>query len=85
MKKSALILTLLCAALSCASSFAKPSGVQLDNIVAVVNDDVVTQTELNRALNIIKLQQAQTHAPVNGKDSLQKQALDQPDPCLLDT
>lgn len=76
MKKTQLIAILLCAALSCASTYAT-SGVQLDNIVAVVNDDVVTQTELDHALFVMKAQIAQTRTTTPAKDSLKKQALNQ--------
>lgn len=77
MKKTRVIAILLCAALSCASTFAKSNGVQLDNIVAVVNDDVVTQTELNHALFVMKAQLAQSNVKNPQKESLQKQALNQ--------
>lgn len=76
MKKTQLIAIFLCAALSCASTFAK-TGVQLDNIVAVVNDDVVTQTELDHALFVMKAQIAATHAANPTKQTLQQKALNQ--------
>lgn len=56
------------------SGYAKES---LDEIVAVVNDDVVTQSELNRSLSITKMQIAQQHANMPANNVLQKQVLDQ--------
>lgn len=70
--KKILILSLLFAL--CLS--AKDAGEYLDNIVAVVNDDVVTKSELNRSLSIARLQmreQGDKAAPSN----LQQQVLDQ--------
>ena len=49
----------------------------LDKIVAIVNDDVVTKSELNRSLSIAKLQIAEGHANAPSSDVLKKQVLDQ--------
>lgn len=56
---------------------AKQAAESLDQIVAVVNDDVVTRSELNRNLNMIKMQMAQGNTPAPSASLLQKQALDQ--------
>ncbi len=49
----------------------------LDQIIAVVNDDVVTRSELNHSLDIIKMQLAQENVPMPSARALNKQALDQ--------
>jgi peptidyl-prolyl cis-trans isomerase SurA len=49
----------------------------LDQIVAVVNDDVVTQSEVNQGLTLAKIQYTQTHQPMPSKEALQKQVTDQ--------
>lgn len=56
---------------------AKQAAESLDQIVAVVNDDIVTRSELNRNLNVIKMQMSQGNMPSPAANSLQKQALDQ--------
>lgn len=74
MKK--LTLGILCCFLS-ASTFAKPVKLAIDQIVAVVNDDVVTRSELNSALNSAKMQIAQEHIAAPSDKMLTKQVLDQ--------
>jgi len=49
----------------------------IDQIVAVVNDDVVTRSELNTALTAAKTQISQEHIAAPGDKMLQKQVLDQ--------
>jgi peptidyl-prolyl cis-trans isomerase SurA len=49
----------------------------LDHIVAVVNDEVITQREFNQAYVTIKNQLAHSPYGVPAKDKLQKQVLDQ--------
>lgn len=53
------------------STFDQP----LDQTVAVVNNDIITQSELNRTLTIIKSQLAQQNTSFS-KEQLYKQALD---------
>lgn len=49
----------------------------LDKIVAIVNDEIVTKSELNQALNIVKLQNSDPYNTPLAGDALQKQTLDQ--------
>lgn len=53
----------------------------LDKIVAIVNDDVITQSELNHAVNIINEQAGQEAAAQNDTQNFTKQVLQQ----LIDT
>lgn len=53
--------------------FAEP----LDHIVAIVNNQVVVESELNKAINKIKTQLAVNHTPQPPQDVLRKQVLDQ--------
>jgi len=57
--------------------FAKATQGTLDQIIAIVNDDVVTTSELNHALSLIKMQFAQQHMGLPPDDVLHKQILDQ--------
>ncbi len=47
----------------------------LDNIVAVVNDSVITQSELNRAVNIARSQMTAENLPPQTPKALRKQIL----------
>jgi peptidyl-prolyl cis-trans isomerase SurA len=49
----------------------------LDHIVAIVNEEVVTQSELEQALAVAKIQMSQEQVPALSQDLLQKQVLDQ--------
>lgn len=62
--------------LAASGAFAQPSGEALDAIVAVVNDDVVVQSELNREISLVipQLQQQGTAQPPRAQ--LEKQVLD---------
>lgn len=81
MKKILLITMTLFLAHFCLNSQAKSTKTNdeysLDKIVAIVNDDVVTKSELNRSLSIAKLQMAEGHASAPSNAVLQKQVLDQ--------
>lgn len=77
MKKILLSCLFLCFALFSASSLAKQNGEDLDQLIAVVNDDVITKSELNHALHMVKMQIAQDHLSVPAADVLQKQVLEQ--------
>lgn len=77
MKKLLIITSLLTLTVFWNISHAKSGGEQLDQIVAIVNDDVVTKTELNHSLYMARAQisQGQTNAPT--ESVLQKQVLNQ--------
>lgn len=77
MKKLLLGTTLILLSLHSIPSTAKQTAESLDQIVAVVNDDVVTRSELNHSLDIIKMQLAQENTPTPDANTLNKQALDQ--------
>jgi len=47
----------------------------LDNIVAVVNDNVITQSQLNEQTNLYREQLQFAHAPIPAPAALRKQAL----------
>lgn len=66
--------TQLCAA----THLAQPTET-LDHVVAVVNDDIITQTELTHTINFIKkeMAQSQTQTPIPKMETLQKQILEQ--------
>ncbi len=76
MKKLNIVLCVLGCILS-ASSFAKDAKQAIDQIVAVVNDDVVTRSELNVALTAARMQMSQEHISEPPEKLLQKQVLDQ--------
>lgn len=78
MKKVLLFMSLLSScAIICTPSYATSNEKQLDQIVAIVNDDVVTRTELNRGLTVIKLQLSQENMAQPPEKVLEKQVLDQ--------
>lgn len=49
----------------------------LDKIVAIVNDNVITQTELNQAVNVARSQMATENLPPPSTNALRKQVLKQ--------
>lgn len=74
------IIWLSLALLGCitSSAFANaPKEEKLDQIVAIVNDDVITRTEYNHALNTIKTQLTQQNVAMPPDSVLQKQVLTQ--------
>lgn len=75
MKQLFLILVCLGSLVSFPSFAAENAS--LDKIVAIVNDDVITHSELDHALTAIKFQIAQEQAPQPSEAALQKQVLDQ--------
>lgn len=75
MKKIRLLYICLASALLSIGSYAK--GTDLDKIVATVNDDVITTSELKQALTAANLQIAQEHAPPPSESALKKQVLEQ--------
>jgi len=64
---------LLCMALA---TQAKPTVVELDHIVAVVNNDVITATQLDSFIHNIKKQLAQRNTKLPPEAVLQRQALE---------
>jgi peptidyl-prolyl cis-trans isomerase SurA len=56
---------------------AKPVVQEIDHIVAVTNDDVVTYTELEKRTRLVKQQLQQRQAKLPPDDILQKQILEQ--------
>lgn len=78
MKKILLLISLFfCSAVFCALGYAKSSEDSLDQIVAVVNEDVITKSELNHALALIKAQMAGQNVTAPADAVLQKQVLEQ--------
>jgi peptidyl-prolyl cis-trans isomerase SurA len=63
----------LIALLPLMSALAKP--VQLDKVVAVVNDDIVTQSELQQQMRFLKQQLAMQNVPMPNDEVLSKQVL----------
>lgn len=77
-----LILTGLClffclAHLNNAIAASKPTGEALDRIIAVVNDTVITQSELDTAIDSIKKRFSGGETPLPPEAVLRKQVLDQ--------
>jgi peptidyl-prolyl cis-trans isomerase SurA len=76
-----IFLILLCSLIisdtAIAATKTKSHGVALDKIVVVLNNSVITQTELDEALLKVKSQLAGTHTPSPAPDVLRKQVLDQ--------
>lgn len=56
---------------------ANKHAIPLDGIVAIINDQVITQTELNEAMNAIKKQLEASNTTLPPKEVLRKQVLDQ--------
>ena len=76
MKKSLIIMISLLTAFSSMSVMAK-SVESLDKMVAIVNDDVITKSELDRAIATAKIQLSQENVAAPSNDTLEKQALQQ--------
>lgn len=74
MKKILMICTSLFAGLFFNSIFAAES---LDKIIAIVNSQVITQSELNNEISKIKAQMAGQNVPMPPDDVFNKQVLDQ--------
>lgn len=69
-------LSVLPALLLSASLGAQPSIAELDRILAVVNDDIIVQSELDDAIRTIKQQLQQQNRPVPPDSALQRQVLE---------
>jgi peptidyl-prolyl cis-trans isomerase SurA len=74
---SSAFLTLNAEAASKTGTTPKKNTESLDRIVAVVNDSIITQTELNEAMQNIKRQMKASNTPVPAQEVLQKRVLDQ--------
>ena len=55
----------------------KPVAQEIDHIVAVVNDDVITDTELEKRMHLVKQQLQRRQAKLPPDDVLRKQILEQ--------
>jgi peptidyl-prolyl cis-trans isomerase SurA len=77
MKKLFIICLFFSTLVFCLWTQAKAAGQALDQIVAVVNEEVITQAELNHAVKLVKLQTAHTQMAMPATDVLQKQVLEQ--------
>src|SRR5579885_272722 len=75
--KNVLLITIFTLMIFCGCSYAKPAGESLDQIVAIVNDDVVTKSELKHTLSMVKAQMAQERVSIPSDAVLQKQVLNQ--------
>ena len=71
------LVTFIFLSVFCLSGYAKKSEQPLDQMIAIVNDDVITKSELNRALAMVKMQAIQEHLATPKEKELQKQVLDQ--------
>lgn len=60
-----------------ATVYAKDNEQSLDQMVAVVNDDLITRSELNDAIKTIKMQMAASNVSEPSEKVLEKQVLDQ--------
>lgn len=59
------------------ASSAAPAAQEVDRVVAIINDDVVTERQLDQRVGLIQRRLEQQHAPVPPLDQLQLQVLDQ--------
>ncbi|TCT19034.1 peptidylprolyl isomerase [Thiobaca trueperi] len=66
----------VCLTLSCSAVFAQTGTQPLDAIVAVVNDDVVVRSELNKEISLVIPQMQQSGTPPPPQAQLEKQVLD---------
>lgn len=76
MKKIILLLLTLCCMVS-SQVYAKTNGEALDQIIAVVNDEAITQSELSHRIELAKIQITQERMAMPSNAVLRKQVLDQ--------
>lgn len=74
-KRIVVISTLLASAAFSTLAFAKGNEQPLDNIVAVVNDTVITQSELNQQVDIARHQFSADNVSIPSEKALRKQML----------
>lgn len=72
----------VCSLCTVNTAFSAPSKTKkhaqaLDSIVAVINDNVITQSELDSAMDTVKKQLASSNMPAPAEGQLRKQVLDQ--------
>lgn len=70
------IFTLFILLLPLCQVIAKPAVIPLDKIIAVVNEDIITQVELNERIKLISQQIKQQGGRLPSLDTLQKQVLE---------
>ncbi|EKD72935.1 MAG: hypothetical protein ACD_45C00509G0002 [uncultured bacterium] len=76
--KYSVLATCLAGLILCMSLHAKTAPAEtLDQVVVIVNDDIITQSEFNHALHLINQEIAQSQSAAPPNDVLQKQVLDQ--------
>ncbi|CAN5459736.1 hypothetical protein BH10PSE19_BH10PSE19_07990 [soil metagenome] len=76
MKKIHILLGVVIGLLSVTTlSYAADNGKSFDGIVAVVNDGIICQTELNKEITIIKQQLQASHAPIPADKELKHKVL----------
>ncbi len=79
MKNIFFLILLSCIALTTntyADKAGKPDN-SIDRIVAIVNDDVVTRSELHHSLALTKMQMTAAHTTIPSQEIMRQQALDQ--------
>jgi peptidyl-prolyl cis-trans isomerase SurA len=77
MRRNYLVALAMLAAALCTSGSASPATLrQLDRIVAVVNDEVITSVELERRVNVAETQLKRQNIPLPASDVLRKQVLE---------
>jgi peptidyl-prolyl cis-trans isomerase SurA len=76
MKRLAALLSIILS-MGSLHAYAKSQGEPLDSIVAIVNDDVITKSELSEAIERNKMQIAQSGIPAPADNVLRKETLDQ--------
>src|SRR5579872_906990 len=71
------IFVAFCMLLLSATVFAKNTAQSLDGIAAIVNDSIITQSEVNTALNAIKAEMSGSNTPIPPANVLQEKVLQQ--------
>lgn len=69
------IVSFFCTVLFLLSPVTSQADAQLDRIVAVVNDSVITQNQLDQQINWVKIQLQQSNAPMPGAAELRDKVL----------
>ena len=72
-----LITSLVAAGSATAQSLAVPEIIEIDRIVAVVNDDVIVQSEMQTRMRTVVEQLENSGVPSPPRDVLEKQILEQ--------
>jgi peptidyl-prolyl cis-trans isomerase SurA len=77
LKKIIFIGLLLICAFYLAAGYAKSAEQELDQVIAIVNDDIITKSELSHALKTARMQMGQNQPLSSTEKGLKKQILDQ--------